>query len=312
MAGDRRLTTARLAVFGLADAMLLTCMVIWSVNVPLVRLALRTVPPLAFSGPRFFAAGLALLVPVLLRGELRLRRRHVPRLVMAALLGIAVNQLAFVYALSYTTASDVSLIFAATPLMVAVGNAYFAAEPLNRRNWVGIGVGLLGTAMIILAAPSDATAPNRYLGDIIALGGPLSWAGYLMLLRVLLRDYSPIALAAVALTVGSAPILILGAGQIAATPWASFSPGVIGIFVYSTLGAGVVVNVLYYSSVQRVGTTRAALYTYLQPFLGVLAASLILAERAAPLQVIGGAVVVAGVILGRAGRAQTEQVITGD
>jgi probable blue pigment (indigoidine) exporter len=58
-------------------------------------------------------------------------------------------------------------------------------------------------------------------------------------------------------------------------------------------------NAAYFRGLEVLGATRAAVYTYLQPFLGALAALLLLGETLRPWQLLGGAVVVAGVVLGR-------------
>jgi len=53
----------------------------------------------------------------------------------------------------------------------------------------------------------------------------------------------------------------------------------------------------------RIGASRAAIYQYLQAFLGVLFAILLLGEGVGIVQLIGGAIVVASVILSRSPRA---------
>jgi drug/metabolite transporter (DMT)-like permease len=49
----------------------------------------------------------------------------------------------------------------------------------------------------------------------------------------------------------------------------------------------------------RVGPGRAAVYLNLQPFLGAVLALLVLSEGLKPVQVAGGAVVGAGIVLAR-------------
>jgi drug/metabolite transporter (DMT)-like permease len=49
-----------------------------------------------------------------------------------------------------------------------------------------------------------------------------------------------------------------------------------------------------------VGAARATLYMYLQPFLGAVFAAWLLGENLVAIQLIGGAVIVGGVALGRA------------
>jgi drug/metabolite transporter (DMT)-like permease len=49
-----------------------------------------------------------------------------------------------------------------------------------------------------------------------------------------------------------------------------------------------------------VGPSRAAVFGYIQSFLGVLFAVALLGERVTPIQIVGGLVVIASVVLSRA------------
>lgn len=61
-------------------------------------------------------------------------------------------------------------------------------------------------------------------------------------------------------------------------------------------------NLLYFTAMGRIGASRAAIYQYLQAFLGVLFAILLLGEGVGVVQLAGGAIVVASVILSRSSR----------
>ena len=60
-----------------------------------------------------------------------------------------------------------------------------------------------------------------------------------------------------------------------------------------------VTNILRFTAIHRVGASRTALYTYLEPFLGALFAVLMLVDRVTLLQFAGGAIVVTAVAFGR-------------
>ena len=60
-----------------------------------------------------------------------------------------------------------------------------------------------------------------------------------------------------------------------------------------------VTNILRFTAIHRVGASRTALYTYLEPFLGALFAVLMLGDRVTLLQFAGGAIVVTAVAFGR-------------
>ena len=68
-----------------------------------------------------------------------------------------------------------------------------------------------------------------------------------------------------------------------------------------------VTNLLYFRSLRRVGAARATLYMYLQPFLAVVFAAVLLGEEVAVIQLAGGLVIIAGVALGRPRPAATRR-----
>jgi drug/metabolite transporter (DMT)-like permease len=72
-----------------------------------------------------------------------------------------------------------------------------------------------------------------------------------------------------------------------------------GALAYAVVLAGVVTNLLYFTGIGRVGPSRAAVFGYLQSFLGVLFAVALLGERVAPIQIAGGLVVIGSVVLSR-------------
>ena len=60
-----------------------------------------------------------------------------------------------------------------------------------------------------------------------------------------------------------------------------------------------VTNILRFTAIHRVGASRTALYTYLEPFLGALFPVLLLGDRVTLLQFAGGAIIVTAVAFGR-------------
>ena len=65
----------------------------------------------------------------------------------------------------------------------------------------------------------------------------------------------------------------------------------VGLLAYSSLGAVALTTWMYLPlGSDQLGPARTAVYSYLQPFLAVLAAGLLIGEPVLPLQVLGGAI----------------------
>ena len=60
--------------------------------------------------------------------------------------------------------------------------------------------------------------------------------------------------------------------------------------LYAAILSVTVTNILYFTAIHRIGASRAALFTYMEPFLGVLFAVILLGDAVTLLQLAGGAV----------------------
>jgi drug/metabolite transporter (DMT)-like permease len=70
--------------------------------------------------------------------------------------------------------------------------------------------------------------------------------------------------------------------------------------IYSTLLSLVAAYILWSRAVQRLGASRAALYTCVTPLIATAVAMVVLGERPGPAHLLGGALIISGVLLGNA------------
>jgi drug/metabolite transporter (DMT)-like permease len=280
---------------GWGDALVLSATILWSVNVVVVKLALADSGPLTYSAIRYVLGGLALLVLArVLEGALVLPRgRDALLIVAAALTGVLINQASFTVALSLTNPDNVAMISGITPLLVASWFVWQRRERFGLRIWVGLLLGFAGLVLVV-----GAGAWSSWFGIVIALGNPLSWAVYLLLLPRLLGRYGPLALSALVTMLGALMLLPLGIVQ-AVAHHPEVSGRWLGLLAYSTVLALVLTSWLYLHGVRRLGPARTAVYVYLQPFLAVVAAGVLIGEAILPLQLVGGVIMLVGVALGR-------------
>ena len=101
-----------------AEVGLLVTVLIWSLNFTLTKYVLdHGFQPLAYSSLRFTTAALLFAgVAFALERSLRMRRRDLAVLFGAVVVGIWLNQIGFVYSLTYTTASTAALVFGTLPI----------------------------------------------------------------------------------------------------------------------------------------------------------------------------------------------------
>jgi drug/metabolite transporter (DMT)-like permease len=281
-----------------ADAMLVLANVLWSLNYATTKYAFRAWNPLAFAALRFLLAGALFASFVRWReGSLSVRRADMRLVIAAAAVGILGNQITFNYAVENTTAGNTALILGASPAFAALFAMTAGHERVGRRHWLALGVSVAGVALVVQGGSGVHGA--GYLGDVLAIGAALTWAAYSVMLRPLFARYSASRISALMIVLGGMMLLPFGLPQMVTQDWGSLQPLHVSAFAYSAIFPLVVTNVLYFRSLRRIGASRATLYMYLQPFLGVMFAALLIGERVTLVQVLGGVVIVAGVSLGK-------------
>src|SRR3954452_3392289 len=281
-----------------ADAMLVVADILWSINYATTKFAYRAWEPLAFSATRFLVAGVAFALVVLWReGSLRVRRADVPLVVGAAFVGILLNQLTFAYAIKNTTAGNVALILASAPAFAALFAMLAGHDHVRPRHWLALGISVAGVCLVVQGGAGVKGA--GYLGDLLAVGAAITWAAYSVMLRPLFARYSASRISALMVAVGSGMLLPFGLAQMLSQDWSAIGPLHLTAWAYSAVFPLLVTNLLYFRALRHIGASRATLYMYLQPFLAVVFAAVLIGEDVAPLQVAGGLVIILGVSLGK-------------
>ncbi len=285
-----------------ADVLLLVTVLLWSFNFTVVKYALtHGWEPLAYSSIRFAVAAVIFSAFTYAReGTLRVQRVDVRFMVVAAALGIWLNQLTFTYAVSLTTAATVALMFGTFPIFVALVAVALRLERLHARHWLATGVSFLGVALVAAGATSGLSGDLG--GILLGLGASVTWAAYSVAMAPLMQRYSPYRISAFMLIAGSIPLLLSAVSELAEQDWAALSALAWACFLYSLFFSLVFTNIMWFTAIDRVGASRASLYVNLQPFLGAFFALVVLSEEMSLLQLLGGIVIAAGILVARQAR----------
>lgn len=285
-----------------ADLLLLATVVLWSFNFTVVKYALtHGWEPLSYSSVRF-ALGAVLFSAFTFgrEGTLRVERADVRLIVVAAALGIWLNQLSFTYSVRLTTAATAALMFGTMPIFVALAAQALGLDRLHLRHWLATTVSFSGVALVALGSTGGLSGDVG--GILLGLGAAFTWAVYSVAIGPLMQRYSPYRISAFTLLVGSVPLVLSALGQLASQDWGSLGALAWAAFVYSLLFSLVLTNITWFTAIDRVGAARASLYVNLQPFLGAFFALVVLSEEMGALQVAGGLVIGAGIVLARNAR----------
>ena len=281
--------------FGWGDVLVVAATTIWGVNTVVAKLALTDSGPFTYSAIRYALGGLALCgLARWLEGPL-VRPRGTEAWLIAAAAAVLVNQAGFAGALAFTNADNIAMISGTGPLLVVGWLVWRGREHFGAKVWGGLGLSLVG---LVLVVGAGGATWSSWPVVLVALANPLGWAVYLLLLPRLLGRYRPLTLAALVTRLGAVMLVPFGAVEAlirhphVTGPW-------LELLAYSALAAVALTTFLYLSGVRRLGPARTGVYSYLQPFLTVVAAELLIGEPVVPLQLLGGVIMVVGVVMGR-------------
>jgi drug/metabolite transporter (DMT)-like permease len=276
-------------------------MVFWAGNFIVVKEAIGILPPVGFTFLRYLLASATLLVLLRWReGAFTVPRGDVLRIAGLGVIGFGCYQILWPVALQSIPAGDSALLIAATPVLTALLAMATGADTPNAVKLFGAVVAFVGVALVI-GAGQGLDLGASLVGDVLTLGAAACWAVYTVFGATILRRHSPLVTTAWAVIAGTAFLAPLGLAQLATVDVASVSPGVLLAILYSgTLAAGIA-NVVIFHAVKLLGPTRVTALQFLVPGLAVVMAAIFLAEPIRPIQIAGGAVILAGVALLRRG-----------
>lgn len=201
-------------------------------------------------------------------------------------------------AISYTTASNVVILQAATPMIVAIAARVYLGERLTSLQWLGIAVSALGVLLVITGGRlASLRLRELHAGDFITLVGLGAWSVYTVYGKRVLATASPALATTAAYVLGTLliiPTMVLTAPFFPALRLRSAVAWTIVLY-QGILGA--VAHVWWYRAVHVVGPSRSAIFMNVQPVVGVLLAAGLLAERVGLWQIVGGGLVLGGVAL---------------
>jgi drug/metabolite transporter (DMT)-like permease len=291
-----------------ADLMLLATVTLWALNFTVTKYVIsHGFQPVAYGALRF--GGAALFFSGLTYARERsfsLRRRDLLALAGAAVIGIFLNQLAFVYAIKLTTATTVALLFGTLPVLTGLFAWLLGIERVGSRFWLAAALAFGGAALVALG--SGGGVSGQLWGDLLGFAASATWAWYTVAVSPLLARYSTLRVSAVAFSIGILPLLLVGLPQLTSQDY-NLGPTIWLLYAFAIVGPLVTANLLWFGGISRVGPSRASVFANLQPFLAAIFSLLILSEPLTRVQVAGGLAIAGGILLSRPPRALAGQSV---
>lgn len=282
------------------DMLLALCVVVaWGVNFVVIKLSLHDVPPFLLAGLRFALAAFPAIFFI--------RRPAIPlRWLVLYGMTISFGQFAFLFlALKLgMPAGLASLILQAQAFFTLLLGALLLAEKLHWHHLAGMIIATLG--MFLLAAggmSGAATAGVTLTTMLLMLGAAFSWGMGNITNKIILRNHR---VSVMSLVVWSALVPVL---PFFLCSWLFEGQDAI-VFSLTHISGQTLLSIVYLAFVtslfayaiwgyllNRYETWRVAPLTLLVPVVGLVSAALVLDEHLSVPQIVGAAVIVAGLLV---------------
>ncbi len=279
------------------EGLLFIAAAIWGSGFVAQRLGMQNLPPFAFNGARFAIGSLSLIPVILLRrtGWQSIRAALAPGLLAGLVLTVAADLQQV--GMQYTGAGKAGFITGLYVVLVPIA-AMFLGKRTSLQTWAGA---LLALAGLFLLSVTAGFSMEK--GDFIIFISAFFWTAHILILDRWAPRVDPIALASTQFAVCS---LLSWA---VALPFESFRAADFAAGMGPVLYGGLAsIGVAY--TLQAVGQTRAhparaSIILSLEAVFAVLTGWLFLGERMSARELIGCALMLAGIILAQLpGRAR--------
>jgi drug/metabolite transporter (DMT)-like permease len=251
------------------------------------------------------AGGAVALLPFAARAGVRPDARG-RRALVAGGACLAVHFALFTGAFAFTSVASVVVFAAMGPLFVGLGAWLVLDEAPSRRTWAGIGVAVLGAAVVAAGDVGSGSGSNPLLGDAMALASAVAVAGYLLVGQGA-RGTLPVSTYGV-WVYGTAALLLAGAALLLGSPLAGFDAGTWLAIAGLVAGPQLLGHTTFNLLLSVVPATTIAVIVLAEPVGAGLLAFLLLGEVPPPLLAVGGPLILGGVVLAVTGARPVEPV----
>jgi drug/metabolite transporter (DMT)-like permease len=288
----------------LAHVLVFVTPALWSVNYLVARWAPDVIAPHALALGRWIVA--AALLGAFCAAELRDKRdaiRHEwKQLLVLGALGMWVCG-AFVYIGGRSTSAvNIGLLYAASPVLIALASALWLHERIGARQMVGVALALGGVLHILLRG--DWSALLRFSfnsGDIWVAAAVVCWTVYSLLLRAWRSRFGPLARLTLIAWAGVVVLLPFTVWEALAWWPSELSWRSLALIVAAALLPGAGAYAAYSIMQRELGAARVGVVMYLGPLYSAVLAWAVLGERIEGFHLVGGCLILPGIYLSTRG-----------
>ena len=198
--------------------------------------------------------------------DYHLSRKELLQLFGAGMFAIVFNQCNYIIGLSITSPLNASIMTTTMPIITMVLAALILKEPITLKKLSGVMLGCLGATTLILAS-AGGTIGGVLLGDLMCIGGQLSYAFYLTAFKKVISRHHPITCQKWMMTSAMVVLLPIIIPTLYGLEWQALSITTLAETGFVILGGTFFSFLLSTIAQQILRPTIIAMYNYMQPIV---------------------------------------------
>lgn len=273
--------------------------IFWGLNIPISKVILSgNISPFGWSLARsLFACACFWILSLFASHEPVTRKTDMLLLLLCALLGMVLNQLAFVIGLTLTSPIDASIITTSVPVIVMLIAAAVLKEPITPTKVTGVLAGVAGALLLILSGSHHNSGTNSVQGDLLCIVSCSSYATYLVISKPLVQRYSSVTIMKWMFLFSSVLLCPAGIGELAGFTYAEFDFRLWLQIIYALILGTFIPYLLVPMGLKRLRPTTMSMYNYVQPLVASIVAVIALQDAFTWVKCAAGILVFVGVYI---------------
>ena len=275
----------------------LASVVFWGASFVATKSLLDSLSPLNIIYLRLiFGILTALMIALLRKRNFSLERKDIKGILILSVISTT-HLWIQVTGLQYTSASNTGWIIGIVPVIMAIMGFIFYKEKMNSIQLTGAAIAFIG--LIILISKGNLSTLNfiSNFGDLLVLGSAFTWSVYSFWGRKVTLNYPP------SLTI----LYLFAAMLILLTPFSISNDFISKLpnlnftdwsaIIFLGVFCSGIAYVLWAEAMKEMPANRVGAFLYLEPFVTVFAAWLLLNEEITLLTLLSGVIIIFGVVL---------------
>lgn len=275
--------------------------VLWGLSIPITKLGLDTMPPIAFTALRFtFAVPFLFLFAI---GRHRIPLAALPKVAALGVIGIGIGNLSQSFGVAGASASVSTIVSATIPVFIVILAALRLGQTVSRMQRFGLAAAFAGVALVALGQGNGTgdIGQTTLTGVALVLLSAVTIAFYYVWSVELAARHGTVTVVIWSTLAGFLAILPFTAREVVTTSF-SFTPVAIASALYLGLLVSAVGLFLWLWLLRTIPARVAASVQFLQPVFGIGASAAMFGDRMGPLFAAGVVLVLVGVALSIAKR----------